>query len=113
MSIREYIATKFEAFRISEASMADLVIESGLDLDGDYDSDVQRTVGEAMCRMCEELVFAPRQTNISENGFSESWDYANLGKYYLWLCRKWGIAPNKDTIAALGVPTIIDRTSSW
>lgn len=113
MTIREYILTKFEAFSINDAVLQDVIIGTGLDLDGEYDSDSQEEAGKAQCGMIEELILMPRMSNISENGFSQSWDYASLGRYYLWLCRRWGVKPNVETVAALGIPTITDRSSVW
>ena len=113
MTIEQYLRQSLEAFGLNEAFMADLLIDAGLDLNEPYEASVQEKVGRAMASAVEKLIFMPRQTSVSENGFSLSWDYANIGKYYLWLCRRWGITPNKETVGALGIPTIIDRTSSW
>lgn len=113
MTIKEYIVGKFEAFNISEAILADVMTEAGLDIEQDYGSDVSQSTGEAMCRICEELVFAPKLKSVSEGGMSLSWDMSSLGKYYLWLCRRYGRKPNKDTLGMMDMSVIIDRTSSW
>lgn len=113
MTIEEYINQKLQAFGITEAQMTDVAISTGLDLKTEYTSDNQAEVGKAMCDMIVELCFAPYQRSVSEGGFSMSWDTSKLGQYYLFLCRKWGVKPNTDTMASLEVSAIIDRTNSW
>lgn len=113
MTVKEYIKDKLTAFKIQESLMADLIINARLDGDAYYDASNQQAVGVAMCHMVEELIFMPKLSSVNENGFSVNWDYSSLGQYYLWLCRKWKVNPDKDTLAALGLSVIIDRTSIW
>lgn len=113
MTIREYIGQKMRSFGVTEAQYIDFEIESGVDVDMDYTEEVQEAVGKTLCSLVGELILAPRLSNINENGFSMSWDFTALGKYYLWLCNRWGVTPSKDAVAELGVNMIIDRTSSW
>lgn len=113
MTVREYITDKLVSFKIPESLMADLIINASLDADEFYGASQQQPVGIAMCHMIEELIFMPKMSNVNENGFSVSWDYSSLAQYYLWLCRKWGVTPEKETMAALGLSSIIDRTSIW
>lgn len=113
MTIENYVIDKLQAFHITEAHITDLCFEVGIDPSEDYTQENMATVGKGMCRLIEELALAPHQRSVNENGFSESWDMEKLGKYYLWLCRKWGVKPSTDTLASLDISTIIDRTSIW
>lgn len=114
MTIREYILQKFAAFgELSEAQLLDMSLNGKFGLDDEYNDDVSKFVGIAMISGIEEIVFAPKLKSVNENGFSISWDYGDLGKYYLWLCRRWGVAPNEDVLDMLGVSMIIDRTNIW
>ncbi len=113
MTIRAYITEKLKAFGISEAQLIDISMSSGLDLESDVTAADQSAVGIAMTKTLEECIFAPRLTNVSENGFSMSWNYESIGKYYLWLCRRWGLTPNDEVLAMLGISSIIDRTDCW
>ena len=108
MTNREYIMAKLKAFDISEAQLADL----NIDLDAEYTPN-SKAVGLALVSFLEELVLAPFRTNINENGFSVSWDTQNLGKYYYWLCKKYGVTPNEDITALIGMSVIKDRTDIW
>lgn len=114
MTTGEYISQKFAAFgTMSEAQLLDMALSGKFSLEDEYSEDNARSVGIAMVGGIEELVFAPKMKSVSESGFSVSWDYDRLGKYYLWLCRKWGVTPNDEVLGMLGISMIIDRTDSW
>lgn len=111
MKIREYISQKLRAWNITDAQLED--ISSGIDLDEEYTSDNYQVVGKAMISVIEELMLAPYMSNVNENGFSVSWDYSRIGQYYMWLCRKYGVAPDDEVVAALGLSTITDKSDIW
>lgn len=113
MTIKEYITSKFNSLQIAETFYADMLIESGLSADAEYDSTNQQSVGLAIISMIEEIALMPKLSSISEGGMSMSWNYADLGKYYLYLCRKWGVNANKDIVADMGVSSIIDKSNIW
>lgn len=111
MKIREYISQKLRAWNITDAQLED--ISSGIDFDEEYTSDNSQVVGKAMISVIEELMLAPYMSNVNENGFSVSWDYSRIGQYYMWLCRKYGVAPDNEVVAALGLSTITDKSDIW
>lgn len=111
MKIREYISQKLRALNITDAQLGD--ISSGIDIEEEYTSDYAQVVGKAMISVIEELMLAPRMSNVNENGFSVSWDYSSIGQYYMWLCRKYGVAPDNEVVAALGLSTITDKSDIW
>lgn len=108
MTNKEYILSKLVAFEVSEAQLADMEI----DLEDTYKPN-SPDVGIAMILLVEELILAPRRTNITENGFSVSWNYADLGKYYLYLCKRYGATANDKILDLLGLSRIVDRTDTW
>ena len=113
MTIREYVSQKLQAFNLTEAFFVDFVNASGLSLDDEYTFDIAPTVGKAMAETIAELILSPRLSNVNESGFSMSWDFSELGKYYMYLCNKWGIKPNEDAVAVSGISMIIDKTNIW
>lgn len=113
MTIREYISQKLQAFNVTEAFFADFVIASDLSLDDEYTFEVAPTVGKALAENIAELILSPRLSNVNESGFSMSWDFSELGKYYMYLCNRWGIKPNDEAVAASGISVIVDRTNMW
>lgn len=111
MSIREYISQKFQAWSITMSHLMDIGLD--LNLDDEYTPEVSDSVGKAMVSIIEELMLAPSMSQVNENGFSVSWDYSRIGQYYMWLCRKYGVDPNTDVMAALGLSTITDMSDIW
>lgn len=94
--------------------MANLMdIGTSLDLDDEYEPENADSVGRAMVSIIEELMLAPHMSQVNENGFSVAWDYSRIGQYYMWLCRKYGVDPNTEVMAALGLSTITDMSDIW
>lgn len=93
--------------------MADFMASLGMSLDDEYTFNIAPDVGRAMVSVIEELILAPRLTNVSESGFSMSWDYADLGKYYLYLCNRWGTPINNDVLSVAGLSAITDLSDIW
>lgn len=113
MSIREYISQKLQAFQLGEHAFIDFAFTNEMDVEAEYTADVQEKVNIAIVGIIEDLVFAPRPTSISESGFSVSWNYDTLGRYYMWLCRKYGLTPKEEIAEMLGISMITDKTNIW
>lgn len=113
MNVRDYILQELKAFDLSEAQLLDMSLSQGFELDDEYNEETMKPVGVSIAGLIEKMVFAPKLSNVSEGGFSMSWDYGSLGKYYLWLCRKWGLTPNDGVIGMLGVSSINDKSDCW
>lgn len=111
MTIREYIQGKMSAW--GELRDYDFADWNGTDLNAEYSSDNAREVGVYLCNMIGERILSPRVSNVSESGFSISWNFDNLGKYYLWLCKKYGITPDADIVAMSGLNVITDISEMW
>ena len=84
-----------------------------MSLDEEYTFDIATPVGRALAQTIEGLILAPRLSNVNEGGFSMSWDFTNLGSYYLYLCKKWDVEVNEDVLAASGMSAITDKTEMW
>lgn len=78
-------------------------------LDGDNAADARI----ALIGVLEELLLAPRQTSVSEGGFSMTWNFDDAAKYYLWLCRKAGKTPAQEVQGLLKISVITDKTDIW
>lgn len=113
MTIREYITQRLQSFNVSEALLTDFVMSSGLSLDDDYTFDIAPIVGKAMVSVIEDIMLSPRLSNVSEGGFSMSWEFLDMGKYYVFLCKKWGISVNEDVLNVAGLSAIMDKSNIW
>lgn len=113
MTLREYLSDKLRAYGLTESVYADLQVAGGYDPDADITSISANTLGNAVMDVLENVLLMPRLNNVSEGGFSMSWDFAQAAKYYLYLCRRWGRNPDKEILTLIGVSTITDRTAAW
>ena len=109
MTVGEYISSSLPGLAIPDA----FIVDSGLDPEEQYTSDMFYSVGAAMVGMLAGLILAPSVKSVNENGFSMSWDRGNLGKYYLWLCKRYGISPDPEVVELLGMNTITDISDIW
>lgn len=109
MNVKEYIVSLLPGLTIPEAYFADM----GVDLEAEYDSSMFVYVGQRLCSVLAGLILAPRVKSVNENGFSMSWDTDTLGKYYLWLCKRYGVTPDSEVLALLGMSSIIDISDTW
>lgn len=109
MTVRDCIREKLRAFGISEALMP----VAAISLDADISDIDEVQFGKALTGVFEEAILAPKQTSVSESGFSVSWDFSGAGRYYLWMCRKYGVTPAPEVQQAAGLSTITDRTDTW
>lgn len=114
MTIKEYISGRFSemGLTVSEADFADLEAE-GLELESDYDSSTVREVGIALIPFIAEYVMKPKTKAVSEGGVSISWEYGDLVKWYIWLCKKFGVTPDGDLLALSGLSTLTDISDQW
>lgn len=111
MTIKEYMSQKLQAFNVTEAQLLDITLEENIDLEDEADDMTPRDLGIMMIHSLENVLFAPRLKSVSESGFSMSFHYEDATKYYLYLCRKWGITPVEELLS--GINTIIDKSTIW
>ncbi len=113
MTVGEYIQQKLPFFHLGEAQFADIYARFGLDARQDYSIDCNLNVNKAIVSIIEEQVLAPKQKSVNEGGFSATWNYDDLGKLYMYLCKKYGITPNPDVETSLGIKMIKDASAKW
>ena len=113
MIVLEYIQQKLPFFHLGEAQFADIYARFGLDARQDYSIDCNLNVNKAIVSIIEEQVLAPKQKSVNEGGFSATWNYDDLGKLYMYLCKKYSITPNPNVETSLGIKMIKDASAKW
>lgn len=113
MTVRQYIEDKFRALGLTDAQMSDFVLATELSPDAEYDAENADIVGRAMIDVVAESLLTPYTQSVSESGFSVTYNRDNLSKYYMYLCKKYGVTPDDGVVALLGISTITDRTDTW
>jgi len=107
MTNREFISQQMRAFGVTES---DLMF---VDLNPDDEATDVSVTEKAMIPLIAKLALSPYQKSINENGFSVSWDVSKMGWLYKYLCSKYGVTPDPQVLAALGMSVIIDQTKKW
>ena len=113
MTVGDYIQQKLPFFHLTDAQFADIYARFGLDAQQYYSIECNVKVNVAIIGIIEEQVLAPRLASVNEGGFSMSWNYADLGKLYMYLCNKYGLTPNSDVVSLLGINMIKDASAKW
>jgi len=113
MTCGEYIAQSMDGFKLNEAAVADVFLTAGCSADDEYTSSVADGLWKAVIPVLERVLLSPYVSNVSESGFSLSWNREKAGSFYLWLCRKYGVTPDADITGVLGVSLIRDRSDVW
>lgn len=107
----EYVQIKLKAWNVDCSQALPVFTARGVNPDSEYDNGAD--VQNVLLDLVEESCLAPYLKNVNENGFSVSWDYSNVGRYYLWLCKRLGRTPDNDVLAALGISSITDKSDIW
>lgn len=104
MTYREYLTTTTKRFNFSEEDIT-LLAENQKDIIPDMDAEVDtRTAKTALVR--EVANFMPI-ANISEGGYSLTWNIEALRLWYKITCAELGLAPIGAT------PTATNRSDIW
>lgn len=113
MTLREYITDKLKAFSPSEALLVGVSFKHGVDLNAELTVRNIKAIDKITAITLGEILLAPREASISENGFSVSWDFSNAAKYYLSLCATCGVTPDPNVVSLSGISRISDGTNLW
>lgn len=113
MTVREYLVSELRPFGVTEAELTDISHSLSVPMDEEYTAGNTEAVRKALAAALPAFILKPRMGSVSENGFSVSWNYDNLTKYYLWLCRSLGIEPDETVAALAGLSVITDKTDAW
>ncbi len=111
MTVQEYLTTELRSFGVSASELADFGMT--LPLEEEYTAGNSERVRKALAEALPAFILKPRLNNVSESGFSVSWNFDNLVKYYLWLCRALGITPDETVMTTAGLSSITDKSNLW
>jgi hypothetical protein len=113
MTVNDYIKQKFQTFgiQLSEADLLDMCLTSKINGEDEINEDCHDRVSVAMAKFIPSLLL--RATSINESSFSMSWNIQGIKDYYLFLCKKYGIALDDATSVLLGLNIIKDISNLW
>ena len=104
MTVKDYIAQKFQTFgiQLSEADLLDVCLTSKVSGEDEMNQGCHDSVSVAIAKFIPSLLL--RATSISESGFSMSWNIQGIKDYYSYMCKKYGLKDelsNKPKVAFL------------
>ncbi len=111
MTVQQYIRHRFSNIGdINDAGIADFMIDFDI-ADAELTDESKKQIAVSVDKFVKDNIMHP--TSISESGFSMSWDADALKSYRMMMLKKYGITPNDETSALIGLSRIIDRTNIW
>lgn len=87
-------------FGISEEDANVILVNQGLEADGEVDIIKVKTA------LCKEFASVIPLTNVTEGGYSISWNMEAVKLWYSQMCSELGIVP-------VTAPKVKDRSSRW
>jgi hypothetical protein len=103
MTYREWITATVARFQLTTAD-TDLILANSAALIPDPDADVE--VATAKQALCKEFASLIPLANISEGGYSISWNWEALKLWYNSTCAELGLVP-------VDQPKIRNRSNAW
>jgi hypothetical protein len=113
MKVSEYISGELAPFFTGTTFNADMLLLPSDLMSADYTTANETEVNTALIKAIARFMFRPRLEQINENGFSASFSYADLGKYYAYLCKLYGVEPDEDVLEESGLSTIVNISDEW
>ena len=107
MTYGEFIKGQLKAFGVTDLDL----YYCDIDVSQPFVSVAEAEKG--MIPLIRKIALYPKLKNVSENGFSVSWDMDGLGRLYMSLCRRYGVTPDAEVQATLGLSLIRDLSNLW
>lgn len=107
MTIREYIETKLATYgvELSREEVYILITDAGLQESSEYTADSALSAKKALVNVIPELLL---RANVTEGGYSVSWNIDGIKAFYRLLCGETGM---EDKLTYQ--PKVKDRSSLW
>ena len=112
MNTLDYIKQRFAFIgTITDEGASVFALDFGLEFKEYIGEDEMKAIAGAVDSFVDKSILHP--TSVNENGFSVSWS-ADAAKAFVKLAlRKYGIEPNGDTSALVGLSVIKDASNLW
>ena len=91
MTVRDYIAQKFQTFgiQLAEADLLDVCLNSKISGEDEMNEDCYSRVSVAIAKFIPSLLL--RATSMGEGGVSMSWNIQGIKDFYSFSCTKYGL----------------------
>lgn len=112
MTVGEYISGELAPFFVEASVSLDMFLFT-IDLNETYSASNEKATNVALLNAIERVMLRPRVEQVNENGFSATIKFDDMGKYYAYLCKRYGVTPNADIVAGSGVSVIKEISNRW
>lgn len=112
MNTIDYIRQRFSYIgTITDVGASDFSLDFGIEIKEDISDDEMKAIAEAVDSFVDKNILHP--TSVDENGFSVSWSADAAKAFVKMALRKYGIEPDGDTSALVGLSVIKDASELW
>ena len=112
MNTLDYIRQRFSFIgTITDEGASGFALDFGLELKEDIGEDEMKAIAGAVDSFAEKSLLRP--SSVNENGFSVSWSADAAKAFAKMALRKYGIEPNGETSALIGLSVIKDASELW
>ena len=112
MNTLDYIRQRFSFIgSITDEGASDFAVDFGLELKEYIGESEMKAIASAVDSFVDKSLLHP--TSVNENGFSMSWSTDATKANVKMALRKYGIEPNEETFAMMGLSVIKDASELW
>ena len=112
MNTIDYIRQRFSYIgTITDAGASDFALDLGIEVKDEVSEEDMKAITEAVYSFVDKNILHP--TSVNENGFSVSWSADAAKAFVKMALRKYGIEPDGDTSALVGLSVIKDASELW
>lgn len=101
---RQYLAASLKGLNVTDEDIDIIILKSGIDADASADT---KACDMAVYKRMSVMLAATAQ-NVSEGGYSISWNMEAVKMYYNALCNELGVEN-----ALVGRPKVRNRSNYW
>ncbi len=112
MTVLDYIMRRFSCIgEMTDTGASDFALDFGFQANKEATSEDMKAIALSIDSFIEKHILHP--TSFVEGDLSKSWNTDSIKNYAMIMLKKYGITPNSETSALLGISRIIDRTDLW
>lgn len=112
MNTLDYIRQRFSFIgTITDEGATCFALDFGIPMNDELSEDDMRTISSAVDGFVKNNLIRP--SSVNENGFSVSWSKDAAKAFAKIALRKYGIEPNEETSAMMGLSVIKDASELW
>ena len=112
MNTLDYIRQRFSFIgTITDEGASSFALDFGIELNDEVSPEDMKSIASAVDGFAETNLLHP--SSVNDSGFSVSWNADAAKAFAKMALRKYGIEPNEETSAMMGLSVIKDASELW